>query len=47
MIFSVWESHFPAAAAESGRRVTEAIWQDMTEFDGYVSHELIEDPAAG
>src|SRR5437016_2056828 len=43
MIFSVWDSLFPAAAAESGRRVTEAIWQDMTEFDGYVSHELIED----
>jgi quinol monooxygenase YgiN len=28
---------------EEGRRVTEAIWRDMVDFDGYLSHELIED----
>jgi len=42
-VFSVWESHFPAGATEEGRRITEAIWRDMAHFDGYVSHELIED----
>lgn len=42
-VFSVWESHFPAEASEGGREVTEAIWRDMPGFDGYVSHELIED----
>jgi quinol monooxygenase YgiN len=42
-VYSVWESHFPAANAEDGRRFTEAIWRDMPGFDGYLSHELIED----
>jgi heme-degrading monooxygenase HmoA len=42
-VYSVWESYFPAAAAQEGRAVTEAIWRDMTDFDGYVTHELIED----
>ena len=42
-VFSVWESHHPAEVAEEGRRVTEAIWRDMVDFDGYLSHELIED----
>ncbi len=42
-VFSVWESHFPAEAAESGRQVTDAIWRDMPDFEGYVSHKLIED----
>jgi heme-degrading monooxygenase HmoA len=42
-VYSVWESHFPAAAAREGKAVTEAIWRDMVDFDGYVSHELVED----
>jgi quinol monooxygenase YgiN len=42
-VCSVWESHYPPEAAEEGRRVTEAIWRDMVAFDGYLSHELIED----
>lgn len=42
-VYSVWESHFPPEAFEEGRQTTEAIWRDMTEFDGYISHELIED----
>jgi heme-degrading monooxygenase HmoA len=42
-VYSVWESYFPPAAAAEGRAVTEAIWRDMTRFDGYVGHELIED----
>jgi quinol monooxygenase YgiN len=42
-VYSIWESHFPAPAAEEGRAVTEAIWRDMVDFDGYVSHELVED----
>jgi heme-degrading monooxygenase HmoA len=41
--YSVWESHFPPQEARAGRAVTEAIWRDMTRFDGYVAHELIED----
>lgn len=42
-VFSIWESHFPAEAAEEGRRVTEAIWRDMASFDGYLRHTLVED----
>jgi heme-degrading monooxygenase HmoA len=42
-VYSVWESHFPANQAQNGRATTEAIWRDMPQFDGYVSHELIED----
>jgi heme-degrading monooxygenase HmoA len=42
-IYSIWESRFPAAAAAEGRAVTEAIWRDMPQFEGYVSHELLVD----
>lgn len=42
-VYSVWESHFPAEVAQEGRAVTETIWRDMTHFDGYLTHELIED----
>jgi heme-degrading monooxygenase HmoA len=42
-VYAVWESHFPAKEMQQGRAITEAIWRDMTEFDGYISHELIED----
>jgi heme-degrading monooxygenase HmoA len=42
-VYSVWESQFPAEEAEHGRAVTEAIWRDMIDFDGYLGHELIED----
>jgi quinol monooxygenase YgiN len=42
-VYSVWESHFPPEAAHEGRAVTEEIWRDMTQFDGYLTHELIED----
>lgn len=44
-VYSVWESYFPPEAAADGRAVTEAIWRDMTRFDGYDGHELIEDVA--
>jgi quinol monooxygenase YgiN len=42
-VYSVWESYFPAEQAQAGRAVTEAIWRDMRQFDGYVTHDLIED----
>jgi heme-degrading monooxygenase HmoA len=42
-VYSVWESYFPPREARAGRTITEAIWLDMTRFDGYVAHELIED----
>jgi heme-degrading monooxygenase HmoA len=42
-VYSIWESRFPAETAVEGIRVTEAIWRDMTSFDGYLSHELVED----
>jgi quinol monooxygenase YgiN len=42
-VYSVWESHFSPDAAEEGRQITEAIWRDMPAFEGYRSHELIED----
>jgi quinol monooxygenase YgiN len=42
-VYSIWESRFPADAADEGRAVTEAIWRDMPSFDGYLSHELFID----
>jgi heme-degrading monooxygenase HmoA len=42
-IYSIWESHFPEAAAAEGRAVTEAIWVDMLGFEGYLDHELLID----
>lgn len=42
-VYSVWESHFAPDETHEGRAITEAIWRDMTRFDGYLTHELIED----
>lgn len=42
-VYSVWESYFPPEATQQGREVTETIWRDMQQLDGYVAHELIED----
>jgi heme-degrading monooxygenase HmoA len=42
-IYSIWESRFPAGSAGEGRAVTEAIWRDMPEYDGYLGHELLID----
>ena len=42
-VYSIWESRFPVETAEEGIRVTKAIWGDMLSFDGYLSHELIQD----
>ena len=42
-VFSIWESRFPPEHAERGRAVTEAIWQDMLAYPGYLRHTLVED----
>ena len=42
-IYAIWESRFPAPRAATGRAVTEAIWRDMTSFEGYRNHELLVD----
>ncbi|MDQ6776117.1 MAG: hypothetical protein M3071_07860 [Actinomycetota bacterium] len=42
-VYSVWESYFPPEETREGRAITEAIWRDMPHFDGYLTHELIED----
>jgi quinol monooxygenase YgiN len=42
-IYAIWESRFPAPLAAEGRAVTEAIWRDMTSFEGYLNHELLVD----
>jgi quinol monooxygenase YgiN len=42
-IYSIWESRFPARSADEGRAVTEAIWQDMAGYEGYLGHELLID----
>ena len=34
-IYSIWESRFPSQSAADGLAVTEAIWADMPEYDGY------------
>jgi quinol monooxygenase YgiN len=42
-VYSIWESRFPPAVVDEGVRVTQAIWQDMRSFNGYVEHELVQD----
>jgi len=42
-IYSIWESSFPSEVSAEGREVTERIWDDMTRFDGYLAHQLLED----
>ncbi|MGA2009772.1 MAG: antibiotic biosynthesis monooxygenase [Solirubrobacteraceae bacterium] len=42
-VCSIWESRFPANAADEGVSVTRTIWRDMLSFDGYLTHELIQD----
>ena len=42
-VYSIWESRFPAEAADEGRAVTEAIWRDMPAVDGYLGYELLID----
>ena len=42
-IYSIWESRFPPEAAAEGIKVTQAIWEDMLSFDGYLTHELVQD----
>ena len=42
-VYAVWESHFPPQEVQEGRAVTEAIWRDMPQFAGYLTHEVIED----
>jgi quinol monooxygenase YgiN len=42
-VYSVWESQFASQDAREGRASTEAIWRDMPQFEGYLTHELIED----
>jgi len=42
-VYAVWDSHFAPDELQEGRAITEAIWRDMTQFDGYLGHELIED----
>lgn len=42
-IYSIWESYFSSEAQDEGHKVTQAIWQDMQYFEGYLGHELVED----
>jgi quinol monooxygenase YgiN len=42
-IYAIWESRFPASNAAEGRAVTEAIWRDMTGFEGCLNHEVLVD----
>jgi quinol monooxygenase YgiN len=42
-IYVIWESRFSSARAVEGRAVSEAIWRDMPQFEGYLGHELLID----
>lgn len=42
-LFSVEVALSARGGGGGGRAITEAIWRDMTQFDGYLAHELIED----
>lgn len=42
-VYSIWDFHYPADNVERGLAVAEAIWTDMLDYDGYLSHEIIRD----
>ncbi len=42
-VYSIRESYFPPEATGDGQEVTERIWEDMTGFEGYLGHELLQD----
>ena len=42
-VYSIWESYFPPEVASEGQEVTAGIWEDMTGFEGYLGHELLQD----
>jgi quinol monooxygenase YgiN len=42
-VFSIWESRFPPEHVERGRAATEAIWQEMPAYPGYLRHAVVED----
>ncbi|MFZ0379756.1 MAG: antibiotic biosynthesis monooxygenase [Solirubrobacteraceae bacterium] len=42
-IYSIWESRFPQERAQEGVEATQAIWEDMPGFDGYLEHEVVQD----
>jgi heme-degrading monooxygenase HmoA len=42
-IYSIWESRFPPETADEGLAVTDAIWADMPDFDGYRDHMILVD----
>jgi quinol monooxygenase YgiN len=42
-VYSIWESRCPRERAGDGLDVTRAIWTDMLQYDGYLSHEIVED----
>lgn len=42
-VYTIWESEFTADRRQEGAAITRAIWDDMRDFDGYVTHEIVED----
>jgi quinol monooxygenase YgiN len=42
-VYSIWESYFPPGVTEEGQDVTQRVWEDMTHFEGYLGHELLQD----
>jgi quinol monooxygenase YgiN len=42
-IYSIWESRYAPERREEGLAVTQAIWADMPQFEGFLGHEIVED----
>jgi len=41
-VYSIWESRYPPERHAEGLAVTQAIWEDMPQFDGLIEHEIVE-----
>ena len=46
MVTVVWETWLNQGAEEEGLNLTRRIWADMTGFEGYVSHFILQDEDA-
>lgn len=46
MVTIVWETWLKPGCEEEGLNLTRRIWSDMTAFEGYLSHFILEDEDA-
>lgn len=47
MVTVVWDTWLKPGTEEEGLRLTRQVWSDMQSFDGYVSHQIVDEDTPG